>query len=401
VERAAIDEQRCGRERAEDQQRVSARALRRPGFRRRGPLDHRPRVYQAARAGLALLALAGCGEPGPRFGEGASDGLVMVRVVGASNEIVRVRLADAASQLLTGTRDQRETWPYWSPTAQRLVFQVSNGEQRHDLRVFDPQTGSASALTSTPARDEQWPAWSPVRPELAFAFRGGSPPGGLALADLAGGAPRVLAASGARDLFYRPSFAPDGAWLVAQRRHANGRGSGLWRVAADREPQALTGDPEWFDMKPAVTRDGREVVFSRRPAAGGPRDVLAIPAQGGPLRTLAAGAQSDDHSGSPSPQRDELVFVSDRDGPSAIYLAPLAGGEARALLLDSERAFFAPRWSPDGERLAAIATPRALGEPRLSDRASLEATRVVVLDRSGRVLLDAPGFMPDWMPPWR
>jgi hypothetical protein len=46
-------------------------------------------------------------------------------------------------------------------------------------------------------------------------------------------------------------------------------------------------------------------------------------------------------------------------------------------------------------------TPISVGTPRLAEQAGLAQTRVIVLERSGRVLLDTPGFMPDWMPPWR
>jgi Tol biopolymer transport system component len=326
---------------------------------------------------------------------------VLVRIIAGSNELVRVRLADAASQVLTATRDVEESWPYWSDTARGLAYLAAAGDERGDLMFWEPASGASRALTRTPLRDEQWPAWSPLRPELAVAFRGGSPASGLALVDPLGGATRLLAGSGERDFFLRPSFAPDGAWLVAQRRHAGGRGSGLWRIRAGAAPEPLTQDPEWFDMKPVVTRDGREVVFSRRKASGGPHDVVALPAGGGALREVAASPEADDHSASASPSRDEIAFVSDRDGAPQLYLAPLAGGAARALHRDPERRFFAPRWSPDGDRLAAIATPRSVAEPRLSDRASLAATHVVVFDREGRLLFDAHGFMPDWMPPWR
>jgi Tol biopolymer transport system component len=325
---------------------------------------------------------------------------VLVRMIAGSNEIVRVRLADGASQLVTDTRDLEESWPYWSEHAGRLVFLAATAGAPNDLLLWDPATRVTTALTRTPRRDEQWPAWSPQRPELAFAFRGGSPPGGLALAETSRGTRRLLAVAGGRDLFYRPSFAPDGAWLVAQRRGADGRGSHLWRIREGAAPEPLTGDEAWFDMKPVPTRDGREIVFTRRPTADGKRDVVAIPAQGGAARSLASTPHSDDHSASPSPRRDEIAFVSDRGGPSALYLAPLDGGPPRELLRDGERNLFAPRWSPDGERLAAIATPRSVGEPRLSDRRGLAETHTLVCDREGRVLFDAPGFMPDWMPPW-
>jgi hypothetical protein len=61
---------------------------------------------------------------------------------------------------------------------------------------------------------------------------------------------------------------------------------------------------------------------------------------------------------------------------------------------------FAPRWSPDGERLVVIVNDASAGAPRLDDPESLAAIRLRALDRDGRVLFEAPGYNPDWMPPW-
>jgi Tol biopolymer transport system component len=325
----------------------------------------------------------------------------MVRIVDGSNEIVRVRLADGAAQAITQTPAIEETWPYWSGAAGRLVFLVSTASGRHDLMLWDPQQGAATRLARTPLRDEQWPAWSPRRPELAFAFRGGTPPGGIAIVDLGTGTRRVIAAAGWKDFFLRPGFSPDGDWIVAQRRDENGRGSSLWRIHAGSPPQALTQDPSWYDAKPAYTRDASEILFLRRPAGGGPADILAIPPGGGATRTLASTPASDERSVLPSPRRDEVAVISNRDGPWALYLAPLAGGEPRRLSPDSDRHYYSPRWSPDGERLVTIATRESREESRLRDEEDLAETHVVVFDRQGRVLFEAPGFMPDWMPPWR
>ncbi len=325
----------------------------------------------------------------------------MVRIVDGSNEIVRVRLADGAAQAITATPEINETWPIWSTPASRLLFLASTPSGRHDLMLWDPKQATATKLARTPLRDEQWHVWSPRRPELAFAFRGGKPPAGIALADLASGARRVIAATGWKDFFLRPSFSPDGDWLVAQRRDPDGRGSNLWRIHAGSAPQPLTQDPRWYDAKPAYTHDGREILFLRRAAAGGPRDILAIAPGGGATRTLASTPSSDERSVLPSPRRDEIALISDRDGRSALYLAPLEGGTPRQLSSDSDRDYFTPRWSPDGERVVAISTPKGDGEPRLVDVERLAEPRAVVFDRKGRVLFDGPGFMPDWMPPWR
>ncbi len=326
---------------------------------------------------------------------------MLVRIVNASNEIVRVRLADAAVRPVTATPRVEETWPFWSELAGRLVYQASTNGVSHDLLLWDPAREATTAIARSPKRDEQWPAWSPRHPQFVFAFRGGTPASGLVLADVPTHSQRMLVAAGQQEFFLRPSFAPDGASLVAQRRGADARGSHLWTLALGSAPKALTEDPAWVDMKPVYTRDGSEIFFSRRAAAGGPSDILAIAASGGAPRTLVGAPASNDHSARPSPRRDEFVFVADRDGRSALYLAPTAGGAPHPLSADAARDFYAPHWSPDGERVVAIATPVRVGRPQLSERDSLAETRAVVFDRAGHVLFDAPGFMPDWMPPWR
>jgi Tol biopolymer transport system component len=76
------------------------------------------------------------------------------------------------------------------------------------------------------------------------------------------------------------------------------------------------------------------------------------------------------------------------------------GSDVRQLTRTPERHEFAPRWSPDGERLLVTVAEPEYGLPRLTDRESLSNARVVALTRDGEVLFDTLGFMPDWMPPW-
>jgi Tol biopolymer transport system component len=103
---------------------------------------------------------------------------------------------------------------------------------------------------------------------------------------------------------------------------------------------------------------------------------------------VASTPSADDHTARPSPSRNELAFISTRSGSSDAYLAPFAGGPARRLTRTPHRRESAPRWSPDGEKLAlTVLVPG-------------NVYHVVVVDRRGRVLLDVPGQMPDWMPPW-
>jgi Tol biopolymer transport system component len=315
---------------------------------------------------------------------------------------MRARIADGTVRPLTHTAEREEGWPYWSEHGRRLVFETESAASsgRADLMLWDPESATEAPLTETPRRDERWPGWSPDGAHLVFAFVGGGPAAGVAIVDLEDRSSELIARSGPEDFFLRPSFAPDGGRLVAQRRGPEGHGSSLWLLSPQAPPRALTDDPRWFDMKPWFTRDGTRIVFSRRSSDGGPRDIVSMAADGRDPRTMASTPTADDHSARPSPSRDEIAFVSDRSGGYHAFLADLDGAHVRRLTDDPDRNHFAPRWSPDGERLVLTTVPAGTRRPRLADRDSIERSRVLVIDRSGRILLDVPGLMPDWMPPW-
>ena len=378
------EEKRPGHQR----QRACARLLR--------ALRHIRPVYWAAALAAGPLACA------PPL-DSASKGLVLVRIVEGSREIVRIRLADAAARAVTSTPEREESWPYWSNAAGRVAYEVAQpgDDAPGDLVLWNPETASEHPLTSTPRRDERWATWSPDGSGLAYAFRGpGSPAAGVAIADIARGSHGVAAAAPPASFYVRPQFAPKGGVLVAQRRGLQDGTSRLWLLGGGRPPQAVSSGPGWFEIKAYFTRDGSQIVFSRRPSAGGPYEV-AIRAVGvGDARPLLEGRGGDEHSGRPSPTRDELVFVSNRAGSYDAFLVGLSGSNLRALTHTPDRDEFAPRWSPDGERVALTVSPAGGGLPRLTNRESLTRLRVVVLDRDGETLLDVPGFMPDWMPPW-
>lgn len=363
----------------------------------------------AATAVLATAALAACGDGAARVTGPVSGGLVFVRVGDGGLDLARLRLADGALAPHPASSDADESWPYWSPVARALVFQrAGSGSDARpatsDLWLWRPsggdERGGETNLTATPRRDERWPVWSPTEARLVYAFRGGTPAAGLAQILAPPGPPELVAPTGADALFLRPAFAPDGRALVVQRRGARGRGSQLWSLAPGVPPRPLTRDPERFALKGRYTRDGARIVFSERPASGGPHDVASLARDGGDRRSHASLPDADDHSASPSPTRDEIAFVSDRGGHSAVWLASLAGDASPRVLAPSDALDqYAPRWSPDGERLVVTAVPR--GEPlRLDDRESLARARLQVLDRDGSVRAETPGLMPDWMPAW-
>jgi Tol biopolymer transport system component len=353
----------------------------------------------------ALLLLAACAEgPGALRGE-VSEGLVFVRVVEGSFDLARARLADGAVREFSRTPERDEIWPYWSAYSRRLVFQAapdSGAGGASDLWLWEPYGNVERPLTQTPERDERWPVWSRDGRRLVYAFRGGEPAAGLALLDLdaAQPTPLLLAQSNGPDFFLRPSFSPDGRQLVAQRRDSEGEGSGLWILAPGGEPESLTGNPVWIDLKAHFSRDGTRVIYSRRLAAGGPHDIASINLEGRDLRLHGSSDETDDHSAQPSPTRDEIAFVSSRSRDEDVYLVDLEGGIPRNLTRTPDLDEHAPRWSPDGELLVVTSVDADAEQLTLGDRAALAVARLRVIDRQGHVLLDTPGFMPDWMPPW-
>jgi Tol biopolymer transport system component len=353
----------------------------------------------------ALLLLASCAEgPGALRGD-VSEGLVFVRVVDGSLDLARARLADGSVRAFGRTAERDETWPYWSAYARRLVFQAAraSGESRSsDLWLWEPYGNVERPLTQTPDRDERWPVWTTDGRRLAYAFRGGEPAAGIAMLDFdrPRADPLLLARSDGPDFFLRPHLSVDGRHLVAQRRRQDGTGSTLWILAPGARGKPLTDDPAWIDIKARFSRDAARVVYTRRPAAGGPRDVASVNREGGDLRLHGSADDTDEHSARPSPTRDELAFVSDRSQNADVYLVEMDGGVPRNLTRTPMFDEYAPHWSPDGELLVVTTVDVDADEPRLADRATLTHARLRVIDREGRVLLDTPGFMPDWMPPW-
>lgn len=323
-------------------------------------------------------------------------------MVDGSVDLARARLSDGEVAALTRTPERDETWPYWSELARRLAFQTGPIGERgaSDLVAWLPNSGGEVALTETPQRSERWAAWSPTRRQLAFAFLGPAN-AGVAIYDFQIGGARLVTPLRRDEVYLRPSFAPDGGRLVAQRRGEGGRGSNLWLLQEGREPVRLTDEPQWFDIKAWFTRDARRIIYSRRPSGGdGWYEVVSLGIEARDLRVVARSEKADNHSARPSPLRDEIVFVSDRSGSFDVYLAGVDGENPRNISNTPGRDEFAPRWSPDGELVALTVATSEYGMPRLADRESLERARVVVLHRTGNEVFETAGFMPDWMPPW-
>jgi len=141
-----------------------------------------------------------------------------------------------------------------------------------------------------------------------------------------------------------PNFSPDG------RTIAFARGGDIYSVRPDGSGQRqLTSGPE-VDSLPKIAPNGRYVVFERRGALGGPSSLYSVGATGGGLRALTS--SGDNHDAAFSPDGKSIVFVRTTPGAEGgnddVYSVHPNGGSLRRLTQTGGVDEFAPRFFAGG-----------------------------------------------------
>jgi serine/threonine protein kinase len=169
-----------------------------------------------------------------------------------------------------------ESWPSFSPDGTQVAF-AWNGEKQNKWDIYVKQIGVEPPyrLTSGPTMDYS-PAWSPDGRMIAFLRD--IPPGksAIMLIPQRGGSERVLAQLMGSPYTFGPSgpygpygslisWTPDAKWIVGPTSTGQ-RFGGLHLYSAETgEQRPLTEPPSDVlgDTAPAVSPDGRTLVFSR------------------------------------------------------------------------------------------------------------------------------------------
>ena len=307
--------------------------------------------------------------------------IAYLRVVDTACSLVEVALDGDAMRTIapcpTGMRARFDL----SPDGRTIVAAATR--QRDvpaGLIAIDVATAETRWLTAPePGRgDDVQPRYAADGRRIAF-FRGSESQRELWLLDVA--SPRDARRVGKQaGLTYGAAFLPDGASLLVAADWPGFRA--LVRVDLATGADTLVGGRG--ARFPDVARDG-SVAFE---LASYRANLWRVDVAGGRAPSIAWPATRYTSQPEISPDGQRLVFVSNRDGGEALYVAPVDGDAKRVPASDEFRTT-RPRWSHDGRWLYAVRTRR--GDPAsvsVAVRIDPDSGAAQALDRLGERVHD-------------
>jgi Tol biopolymer transport system component len=204
------------------------------------------------------------------------------------------------------------------------------------------------------------PAWSFDGKQVAYKVTGANRLDQLAIRASEGDQPVGRLPASLRYIS-EPQWLADDRAIITAGRDARGR-TGLFRIDATTGQVVRIADYPRPAGRVQVSPDGRHIYYDAFPPAtsGGPTARVERDLVTGEVRTLYERKPT---SGSPelSPDGKWLAFVEgERQKSSALFVYPVAGGEARELFWvnqpDALAAYGAITWTPDSQRVIVVNT---------------------------------------------
>jgi Tol biopolymer transport system component len=275
-----------------------------------------------------------------------------------------------------------------------IAFVSERGADK-DVWLVRP-TGEETRLTQAP--DDEFPA-APAPGGQALLVVAAREQGGVHVEQLrlvtpgGAGAGAALPLHAPRARARNPSWAPDGAWFVAE---SDAQGfSDLVRMEprAGAEPEAkivrLQTAPEG-NFEPSVSPDGKQVAFVS--SRDGDPEIYVMDLGSGATRRLTF-FHKEDWAPQWSPDGRFIAFLSSREGRVRVFVVQPDGAGTRAVSgsadTGEERDI---AWSPDGRTLAFVGRA-ARGQARIWKVAMDGSPPVAVTEGASKD--DQPAWSPD------
>jgi serine/threonine protein kinase len=221
-----------------------------------------------------VLGIAAVSRPKPRrfaWALGVAAALIIatlgVWLVRSKNEVPEAPLVAVPLTSYAGDEDA----PSLSPDGSQVAF-TWDGEKQNKSDIYVKQIGVEPPfrLTNDPAMNYS-PAWSPDGGFIAFLRELSHDQTDIVIVPQRGGPERILSeirGSMRQALLYGPylSWTPDSKWIVCPAPKSGERVWGLHLFSTETGEQIELTDPpgsEVGDVTPAVSPDGRTLIFSR------------------------------------------------------------------------------------------------------------------------------------------
>jgi TolB protein len=250
----------------------------------------------------------------------------------------RQRVGSVEATQLTSGPDY-DYQPDWSPDG-RFVAYASYRDDAIELRLLDLKTGETAPLVSNGGVNVE-PRWSPQGDRLAFVSTAYAGRWHIFVAELGpdrrvstaqritedrdSGLPRYYYE--VHDQYLSPTWSPDGRDLifVSNRGHIWGSG-GFWRMPARTggEPRELHYEETTWKARPDWSRDGTRVVYSSY-LGGQWHQLWLMTAEGGDPFQLTY-RKGDATAPRWSPDGRRVAFVTNENGSTALRIVQVPGG---------------------------------------------------------------------------
>jgi serine/threonine protein kinase len=275
--------------------------------------------------------------------------------------------------------------PGWSPDGRRIAYSSGNL-----LWICDADGANTKAVTTPepPPIFHDQPAFAHDGRSLAFIRRRLGPRSELALADLQTGAVRFLTTDNA--LALSPVWSTDDRYIYFSS--SRGGTMNIWRLTvATSEIVQITagpGDDVELDLSAAEQR----IVFSSYRANTNLAEISLDPATLGQRKWLTKDLARSETAPRYSPDGQRIAYFTNRSGAEreGIWVMDSDGDNATQLVEDDRRTNVYPRWSADGQELIFYSRSRWVMETP-----DAELRRVALAGGAPQVLPVRP-----WLPFW-